>query len=64
MRKGSMTVEAALVMSLMLFVIMWLMQASISMYQQTMETAGIDWIDISEAALEFRNIHYLKELLP
>lgn len=61
--KGSMTIEAVLVISLLMLIIMWLMWASIDLYQQTVETAGIDWVNAEGAPGAFRKSFFLRELL-
>lgn len=62
--KGSMTVEAVFVMSIILMIIFWIMKSAIGLYQQTVETAMIDWINIENAADTFRKIFFARELLP
>ncbi len=61
--KGSLTVEAAMVMAMVLVIFMWVMQASIELYQQIAEGAGKGGLDISKAPLLFREKYYLKEFI-
>ncbi len=60
--KGSMTVEAVFVVSLILMVILWIMTTAIDMYQQTKQTAEIRWVNIGESASTFRNISLGKDV--
>lgn len=62
--KGSMTVEAVFVMSLLLLVIMWILKESITMYQQTVETAMRNGMSAQEAVSLFRKIFFVKEVIP
>ncbi len=62
--KGSMTVEAVFVISMILMIIFWIMKSAINLYQQTLETAALDWIRIESAADTFRKIFFARELLP
>lgn len=62
--KGSMTVEAVFVMSIILMIIFWIMKSAIGLYQQTVEITMIDWVSIENAADIFRGIFFARELLP
>lgn len=62
--KGSMTVEAVFVMSIILMIIFWIMKSAIGLYQQTVEIAATDWVAIEGAADTFRKIFFARELLP
>lgn len=62
--KGSMTVEAVFVMSIILMIIFWIMKSAIGLYQQTVEITMIDWVNIENAADIFRGIFFAGELLP
>ncbi len=62
--KGSMTVEAVFVMSIILLVILWIMRTAILMYQQTVEGAMLEGLAIETAADTFRRIFFVKERLP
>lgn len=64
MCQGSMTVEAVFVMTALLVILMWILQKTIAMYQQTVETSAIQWIEIEGAADRFRMIFWGKEWLP
>lgn len=59
-----MTVEAVFVMSFVLLVILWIMNTAIEMYQETVETAMVRWIEIDDTAGTFRRIFFIGELLP
>ena len=52
--KGSITVEAALVLSIVLMVIMWTMELTIGLYEQTVESTLKSWIDAAETIRLFR----------
>lgn len=62
--KGSMTVEAVFVMSMILMIILWIMKSAIGLYQRTVEITTIDWVNIEIAADTFRKIFFARELLP
>lgn len=62
--KGSMTVEAVFVISLLLLVIMWILKESITMYQQTVETAMQNRMNAQEAISLFRKIFFVKGVIP
>ena len=62
--KGSMTVEAVFVISIILMVIFQIMKLAMDLYQQTLETAMLEWIHIEGAADTFRKIFFVRELLP
>lgn len=62
--KGSMTIEAALVLPLVLLVIMWTLQAGMNLYQQAVETAMQEWPDAQQAISEFRDYFVIKDMLP
>ena len=62
--KGSMTVEAVFVMSVLLLVFLWVMKMAIGLYQQTVETAMVEWLDAQEAVALFRDIFYFIENIP
>lgn len=62
--KGSMTVEAVFVVSLLLLVILWVMKETILLYQQVVETAASCCLDAGNAASAFRKIFWVKEMLP
>ncbi len=64
MNRGSMTVEAVFVMTMLLIILMWMLQRTIAMHQQTVKTAEMQWIEISEAADRFRMIFWGQEWLP
>lgn len=64
MSQGSMTVEAVFVMTVLLVILMWIMLKMITMHQQTVETAEVQWIEIKGAADRFRVISFGKELVP
>lgn len=53
-RKGSMTVEAALVMSLVLLILMGCMKETITLYQRVAERAGVCWVELADIDREFR----------
>ena len=62
--RASITVEAVFVMALILAVLMWIMEAAIGMYRQVAEAAEWNWLDIRDAARDFRLIYFRKEWLP
>lgn len=62
--KGSMTVEAVFVITLILLIIVWIMQETISLYQETMELAEKGWLEIEKVSTIFRGIFMGKEVLP
>ncbi len=64
MKKGSITVEAAFVFSLILLVILWILKTAIGLYQETLDTALIDKMNIEGLADSFRRLFFVKELLP
>lgn len=64
MSRGSMTVEAVFVMTLVLVILMWILQKTIVLHQQAVETAGLQWIEIREAADRFRMIFLGREWFP
>ena len=61
--KGSFTVEAAFVISLLLLIILWIMKQTIFLYQETIEVASQDCIDLENVANTFRQLFLKKELL-
>lgn len=63
MMKGSMTVEAVFVMSLVLLVIMWILKTAIEMYQLSVGMATLEWLDAQEAVNTFRKLSLLRENL-
>lgn len=61
--KASMTVEAALVMFLVLMVLMGCMRMAITLHQQVVERAGVYWVELEDADWKFR-LHFLgRELI-
>ena len=64
MKKGSITVEAAFVFSLILLVILWILKTAIGLYQETLDTVLIDKMNIEGLADSFRRLFFVKELLP
>ena len=62
--RASITVEAVFVMALILVVLMWIMEAAIGMYRQVAEAAKWNWLDIRDAARDFRLIYFGKDWLP
>lgn len=61
--RGSLTVEAVFVMSLILLIILWIMKAAITMYQETIDTAVQNRVNVENAADTFRKLFLVKELL-
>lgn len=61
--KGSFTVEAVFVISVLLLIILWIMKQTIFLYQETVETAGRDWIYLENVANAFRKLSLGRELL-
>lgn len=57
-----MTVEAAMILTILLLMIMGIMGQAISFYQQTKEIVDLDWVDAA-AADRFRMIELGRELL-
>ena len=51
--RGSMTIEAVFVITLLLVIIMWIMSAAISLHGQAIETSRIEWIRAEETAEAF-----------
>ena len=62
--KGSITVEAVLVVSVVLLLLMWVMQTGIALYRQTVTVAELEWIDAKEAIAIFRKSFVIKEMVP
>ncbi|MCI8281542.1 MAG: hypothetical protein HFI76_07590 [Lachnospiraceae bacterium] len=63
MEEGSMTIEAVLVMAIILLTFMWIMSEAITMYQQAAAIES-EWLDLTEIAERFRLMEMGKELLP
>lgn len=61
--RASLTVEASFVVTIVLIAILWIMQASIELYQQTVETAALEWLDTEQAANRFRQMYLIKEVV-
>lgn len=61
--RGSMTIEAVFVITLLLVIIMWIMSAAISLHGQAIETSRIEWIRAEETAEAFRRNSFLKGFL-
>lgn len=61
--RASLTVEASFVVPMVLIVILWIMQASIELYQQTEATAEVEWLDIEQATDRFRQMYLIKEIV-
>ena len=64
MKKGSITVEAVFVIIIILLVILWILKTAIGLYQETLDTALIDRMNIEGLADTFRKLSFVKELLP
>lgn len=58
--KGSMTVEAVFVMSLVLLVILWILKTAIEMYQLSVGIAALEWLEPQETADTFRNLELFR----
>lgn len=56
--KASMTVEAALVMFLVLMVLMGCMGMAITLHEQVVERAGAFWVELEDVDWKFR-LHFL-----
>lgn len=52
--KGSMTVEAALVMSLILLIFMGCLKMTVDLHQRTAKEAEIYWVELEDADRKFR----------
>lgn len=61
--RASLTVEASFVVPMVLIVILWIMRASIELYQQTAETATLEWMDTGQTADRFRQMYLVKEVV-
>lgn len=61
--KGSMTVEAVFVISLLLLIILWIMKETIFLYQETIEITAREWINLQSMADTFRRLFQGKALL-
>lgn len=61
--RASLTVEASFVVPMVLIVILWIMQASIELYQQTEAMAEVEWLDTEQAADRFRQMYLIKEIV-
>ncbi len=60
---AGMSVEAALVVSVILMVMLWIMSAAITLYQETAQTATIDWVSIEGLATGFRSRNLVETLI-
>lgn len=61
--RASLTVEASFVVPMVLIVLLWIMQASIELYQQTAETTELEWLDTEQTAERFRQMYFIKEIM-
>ena len=59
--KGSITVEAVFVISLLLLIILWIMQETIFLYEETVNIANKDRIYLENMADIFRRFFFMKE---
>lgn len=60
--RASMTVEAAIVMSTLLMILMGCMKETIVLYQQVKESAGLCWIEIEDIDRTFRMFSLAREV--
>lgn len=58
-----MTVEAALVMALVLLVLMGCMKETITLRQRVAERAGVCWVELTDADRRFRLLSLGRELV-
>lgn len=61
--KASMTVEAALVLSLILLILMGCMRETINWYQKVTERAGISWVELEDIDRKFRLFSLGRDLI-
>lgn len=60
--KGSFTIEAALVLTVILLILGWLMQQTVVLYKQVEETAIEREIDAIKPVEVFRQIQWLHQI--
>lgn len=62
--KGSLTVEAAIIVPVMLFCILWMVQGGISLYTETVELVQKQemWVDFCPAG-KFRKLELLEKVI-
>lgn len=61
--KASMTVEAALVMFLVLMVLIGCMRMAITLHEQVMERAEAYWVELEDADWKFRLYFLGREMI-